>query len=100
MTKISMKALLGASTAAVIAVISLTSAAHAQGQPGTMNGEPGYTNAAPQMGPADQPAGMAPAPQQNGYGPQQNAYVPPQPGTTEPSQLHQMDPRYPGPKLH
>jgi hypothetical protein len=90
MTKISMKSLLGASSAVVIAAISLTPAAHAQMQPG-------YA----------EPAPMAPAPQQNSYiapqpnadVPQQNAYVPP-PAATEPSQLRPMESRYPGPKLN
>jgi hypothetical protein len=93
MTRISMKALLGASSVAVIAAISLTPAAHAQGQPG-------YTEAMPpqpgMMPPAGQP-GMAPPP---GYGPQQNAYLPPVAGTSDPNQFHQVNTRYPGPKLN
>jgi hypothetical protein len=97
MTKISMKSLLGASSAVVIAAISLTPAAHAQMQPGYTAAQPGYA----------EPAPMAPAPQQNSYiapqpnadVPQQNAYVPP-PAATEPSQLRPMESRYPGPKLN
>jgi hypothetical protein len=32
--------------------------------------------------------------------PQQNAYVPAPQETYAPTQLHQMDPRYPGPAIH
>jgi hypothetical protein len=93
-----MKALLGASSLAVIAAISLTPAAQAQEQPGTM---PGTMNAAPPqpgvMSSVGQPAVMAPAPQQY---PPQNAYAPAMQGETQPSELHQVNPRYPGPKLN
>jgi hypothetical protein len=91
MTRISVKFLLGASTAAVIAAMSLAPAAYAQGQPG-------YMSPAPQGGPAGQPGYMVPAPQQNGYGPQQNAYLPPP--ENAPPQFPQPDGRYPGPKLN
>lgn len=89
MTRISMKALLGASTAAVIAAISLAPPASAQGQPG-------YMTPMPQA----QPGSMPPAPQPNGYMPPQSAYAPPQQGTTEPIQLNQVNTRYPGPKVN
>ncbi|HEX3885057.1 MAG TPA: hypothetical protein VHW66_20555 [Stellaceae bacterium] len=109
MTKISMKALLGAGAMAVIAAVSLSSGAQAQGQPGTMpnttdgTAAPGTMSAAPSpgyMGSADQPGAMAPAPQPNGSMPPQNAYVQPQQGTTAPSQFHQLNPRYPGPAVN
>jgi uncharacterized lipoprotein len=89
MTKISMKLLLGASTAAMIAAISLAPATHAQDQPG-------YANTTPQA----QPAPMAAPDQQNGYAQPQTASVPQTQGTTDPSALQQMNPRYPGPKLN
>jgi len=82
MTRISMKALLGASTAAVIAAISLAPAASAQGQPG-------YMTPMPQA----QPGSMPPAPPPNGY-------IPPQQGTAVPIQLNQDNARYPGPKVN
>jgi hypothetical protein len=84
MTRISMKALLGAGSLAVIAAISLTPAVQAQEQPGAMS-------------PTGQPATTAPAPQQY---PPQNAYAPPTQEQTPPSQLQQSNPRYPGPKLN
>jgi len=98
MTRISMKFLLGAGTAAVIAAISLAPAAYAQGQPG-------YMSPAPQEGPAGPPGYMAPMPQQDGYGPQQNGYGPQQnaylpPPASMPPQFPQPDGRYPGPKLN
>ena len=90
--KVSMKFLLGASTAAVIAAISLAPAAHAQGQPGYMSTAPGVTP------PAEEPGYTAS--QQNGYSPQQqNAFVPPQ-AVSAPPQFPQPTGRYPGPKLH
>jgi hypothetical protein len=88
-----MKVLLGASTAVVIAAISLAPAAYAQGQPG-------YMSPAPQAAPAGQPGSMAPAPQENGYGMQQNAYIPPPAATSAPPQFPQPAGRYPGPKLN
>jgi hypothetical protein len=97
MTRISMKFLLGASSAAVIAAVSLAPAAQAQdymqGQ-----GQPGYMSTAPQAQPGMQP-GLAPAPQPYGYAQPQNAYAPPQ-GTAAPADLQQMNARYPGPKLN
>jgi hypothetical protein len=95
MTRISMKFLLGASAAAVIAAISLAPAAYAQGQPGYMSPTPeqnGYPSSAQQA--------TYPSPQQPyGYGPQQNAYLPP-PGPSAPPQFPQPDGRYPGPKVN
>lgn len=88
MTRISMKALLGASSLAVIAAILPPPAAHAQAQ-----SQPNYMTAAPQQPGTMPPAGMAPAPQQN-------AYAPPQADTNAPIQFRQTDVRYPGPKLN
>ena len=106
MTKISMKALLGASAAAVIGVIALGPVAHAQDQPGTMSTQPGYTTSAPPPGyVAAPPPGYVAAPPPPGTmapEPQQNAYVPP-PVTgpsTGPVIPQESNPRYPGPKLN
>jgi hypothetical protein len=93
MTRISMKALLGAGLLAVVAAISLTPAARAQDQQGTMNAPPASAVQPGAMDPAGQPATMAPAPQQS-------ASLPTQPAAIEPSQFHQADTRYPGPKLN
>jgi hypothetical protein len=90
MTRISMKALLGAGSLAVISAISLTPAAHAQGQPGTMSTAPGV------VPPAGEPGYMAP----NGYAPQQNAYLPPPAAASAPPQFPQPAGRFPGPKLN
>jgi hypothetical protein len=96
MMKISMKALLGAGSVAVIAAISLVPAAHAQAQPDTMNAAPPAQPGA--MNPAGQPNTMAPQQnEQNGM--QQNAYLPQQPAAAEP-QFRQTEARYPGPKLN
>jgi len=98
MTKISMKALFAAGSLAVVAAISLSPAAHAQGQPGTMTAPPPPPGPMNTMG---QPGPMAPVPQPSGYGyaPQQNSYIPPA-ATSGPSELIQANPRYPGPKIN
>jgi len=91
MTRISMKTLLGVGAVAAIAAMSLAPVANAQQeQQGSMNSAPppGYY-----MGPNGQPGSMQGVPQQN-------AYVPAPQETYAPTQLHQMDPRYPGPAIH
>jgi hypothetical protein len=124
MMRISIKALLGAGSLAAIAAFSLAPGAQAQcswsnsafgcsGQPtnGTAEPQPGALGPngqttpvmPPQNGYAPQQA-SSPAPMpQNGMAPQpnameQNASVPAD--ATQPSQFHQLDPRYPGPKLN
>jgi hypothetical protein len=91
MTRISMKTLLGVGAVAAIAAMSLAPVAYAQQeQQGSMTSAPppGYY-----MGPNGQPGMMPPTPQQNAYmqSPQE---------MNQPTQLHQMDPRYPGPAIH
>lgn len=98
MTRISLKALLGAGSLAVAAAVSLAPAAYAQMQPAAaMNPQPSYSNpASDTMGAAGQPGAMAP----NGAMLQQNAYGAPQSEPQQPTEFHQLDPRYPGPRLN